>query len=87
MASSSKANSKQTGDAAARQPSVEAESLSRNIVEAELQKADKRAPETSTLHAQPPSKNVVLVRRVKRKNLSPMEQFTGWLVKNQTGTL
>ena len=30
--------------------------------------------------------NVVLVRRLKRKQPTPMKQFTRWLVENQTGT-
>lgn len=30
--------------------------------------------------------NAVLVRRIKRKNESPMKQFTRWFVNNQTGT-
>ena len=31
--------------------------------------------------------NVVLVRRVKRKNEGPMKQLTRWFVNNQIGTL
>lgn len=87
MASPTMINSNQRGDAAPRQNGA-AEPLSRDVVNAELKMAGKRGPETAPLRANASTKsNVVLVRRIKRKNVSPMEQFTGWLVNNQTGML